>query len=88
MGTWPSIQADRLAIGNMRVDTMAMDERVAKALASRGQVERRHPGAMTMVETSSPDLVLRLTVQIVAAHVEHNVVPAEALPTLIEQVYR
>jgi predicted transcriptional regulator len=72
----------------MRVDTMAMDERVAKALASRGQVERRHPGAMTMVETSSPDLVLRLTVQIVAAHVEHNVVPAEALPTLIEQVYR
>jgi predicted transcriptional regulator len=43
---------------------------------------------MAMVETSSPDLVLRLTVQIVAAHVENNVVAADALPGLIEQVYR
>jgi predicted transcriptional regulator len=41
-----------------------------------------------MVETSSPDLVLRLTVQIVAAHIEHNVVAADALPRLIERVYR
>jgi predicted transcriptional regulator len=41
-----------------------------------------------MVETSSPDVVLRLTVQIVAAHVEHNPVAAGALPELIEQVYR
>jgi predicted transcriptional regulator len=43
---------------------------------------------MTMVETSSPDLVLRLTVQIVAAHVENNLVAVDALPGLIEQVYR
>jgi len=43
---------------------------------------------MTMVETSSPDLVLKLTAQIVAAHVEHNLVAADALPGLIEQVYR
>ncbi len=41
-----------------------------------------------MVETSSPDLVLKLTAQIVAAHVEHNLVAADALPGLIEQVYR
>jgi predicted transcriptional regulator len=43
---------------------------------------------MTMVETSSPDVVLRLTVQIVAAHVENNQVAIDALPGLIEQVYR
>ena len=41
-----------------------------------------------MVETSSPDLILRLTVQIVAAHVENNEVAIDALPGLIEQVYR
>ena len=41
-----------------------------------------------MVDTSSPDLVLKLTAQIVAAHVEHNLVAADALPGLIEQVYR
>ena len=41
-----------------------------------------------MVETSSADLVLRLTVQIVAAHVENNTVESDALPGLIEQVYR
>lgn len=40
-----------------------------------------------MVETSSPDPVLKLTAEIVAAHVEHNVVPADALPGLIEKVY-
>ncbi len=43
---------------------------------------------MTMVETSSPDEILRLTAQIVAAHVENNSVAADALPGLIEQVYR
>ncbi len=41
-----------------------------------------------MVETSSPDMVLRLTAEIVAAHVEHNAVGADALPGLIEKVYR
>jgi len=69
-------------------DAMEMDERLAKALTSRGAVQRRHHEAMTMVETSSPDLVLKLTAQIVAAHVEHNLVAADALPGLIEQVYR
>ena len=39
-----------------------------------------------MVESTSPDYVLRLTAEIVAAHVEHNVVAAEALPGLIEKV--
>jgi predicted transcriptional regulator len=43
---------------------------------------------MTMVETSSPDEILRLTAQIVAAHVENNSVATDALPGLIEQVYR
>jgi predicted transcriptional regulator len=43
---------------------------------------------MTMVETSAPDIVLRLTAQIVAAHVEHNAVGTDALPGLIEKVYR
>ncbi len=41
-----------------------------------------------MVETSSPDMILRLTAQIVAAHVEHNLVAADALPGLIEKVYQ
>jgi len=41
-----------------------------------------------MVETGLPESVLRLTVQIVAAHVEHNAVQAEALPGLIEKVYQ
>jgi len=41
-----------------------------------------------MADPSSPDLVLNLTVQIVAAHVEHNTVATDALPRLIEQVYR
>ena len=41
-----------------------------------------------MVESSSPDMILRLTAQIVAAHVEHNVVAADALPGLIEKVYQ
>ncbi len=41
-----------------------------------------------MVESSSPDVVLRLTVQIVAAHVANNQVAIDALPGLIEQVYR
>ena len=40
-----------------------------------------------MADSSSSDTVLRLTAQIVAAHVEHNVVQAEALPSLITQVY-
>ena len=41
-----------------------------------------------MDETGSPETVLRLTAQIVAAHVEHNSVQAEALPGLIEKVYQ
>ncbi|HLY88540.1 MAG TPA: MucR family transcriptional regulator [Acetobacteraceae bacterium] len=41
-----------------------------------------------MDETGDPDVVLRLTAQIVAAHVEHNPVEAAALPGLIEKVYQ
>jgi predicted transcriptional regulator len=41
-----------------------------------------------MAENGSPDLVLRLTAQIVAAHVEHNSVQPDALPGLIEKVYQ
>jgi predicted transcriptional regulator len=41
-----------------------------------------------MVETGSSETVLRLTAQIVAAHVEHNSVQADALPGLIEKVYQ
>ena len=41
-----------------------------------------------MVESSSSETVLRLTAQIVSAHVEHNSVQAEALPGLIERVYQ
>jgi len=40
-----------------------------------------------MPESGSPEAVLRLTAQIVAAHVEHNAVQADALPGLIEKVY-
>ena len=40
-----------------------------------------------MVETESAETVLRLTAQIVAAHVEHNAVQADALPGLIARVY-
>ncbi len=41
-----------------------------------------------MPESGSSEAVLRLTAQIVAAHVEHNTVQAEALPGLIEKVYQ
>ena len=41
-----------------------------------------------MVESGSSETVLRLTAQIVSAHVEHNSVQAEALPGLIERVYQ
>src|SRR5690349_8925349 len=41
-----------------------------------------------MVESGSSETVLRLTAQIVAAHVEHNPVQADALPSLIERVYQ
>jgi predicted transcriptional regulator len=41
-----------------------------------------------MAETEASDTVLRLTAQIVAAHVEHNAVQAEALPSLIQKVYQ
>ena len=41
-----------------------------------------------MVETNSSDIVLRLTAEIVAAHVEHNAVSAESLPRPIETVYQ
>jgi predicted transcriptional regulator len=64
-----------------------MDERLAKAVTSCGEGQRRQY-EVTMVETSSPDVVLRLTVQIVAAHIENNLVAIDALPGLIEQVYR
>ncbi len=35
----------------------------------------------------SPDPILSLTAQIVAAHVGHNAVPANGMPALIQQVY-
>jgi predicted transcriptional regulator len=41
-----------------------------------------------MTESGMPDTVLRLTAQIVAAHVEHNTVQADALPNLIQKVYQ
>ena len=41
-----------------------------------------------MADTESSETVLRLTAQIVAAHVEHNAVQTEALPGLIERVYQ
>jgi predicted transcriptional regulator len=41
-----------------------------------------------MAESTSSETVLRLTAQIVAAHIEHNSVQAEALPGLIEKVYQ
>jgi predicted transcriptional regulator len=41
-----------------------------------------------MPETGSPESVLQLTAQIVAAHVENNSVQSDALPELIEKVYR
>jgi predicted transcriptional regulator len=40
-----------------------------------------------MVETGSSETVLKLTAQIVSAHVENNTVQAEALTSLIEKVY-
>jgi predicted transcriptional regulator len=40
-----------------------------------------------MADTGLPDTVLQLTAQIVAAHVQHNAVQAEALPSLIAKVY-
>lgn len=40
-----------------------------------------------MADTGSPEIVLRLTAQIVAAHIEHNTVQADSLPGLIEKVY-
>jgi predicted transcriptional regulator len=43
---------------------------------------------MVMAESGTPEAVLRLTAQIVAAHVEHNSVQAESLPNLIQKVYQ
>ncbi len=40
------------------------------------------------MKSGSSETVLRLTAQIVSAHVEHNTVQAEALPNLIEKVYK
>jgi predicted transcriptional regulator len=65
-----------------------MDERLAKVLTSPREIRFRQYEAITMVESSSPDVVLSLTIQIVAAHVENNPVAVDALPGLIEQVYR
>ena len=41
-----------------------------------------------MAELPSTDDVLGLTAQIVSAHVSNNVVAPDALPTLIQQVYK
>ena len=41
-----------------------------------------------MSETQFSDQLLNLTAQIVSAHVSHNAVTAEALPSLIREVYR
>jgi predicted transcriptional regulator len=41
-----------------------------------------------MTEPEASETVLRLTAQIVAAHLEHNAVQADALPGLIQQVYQ
>jgi predicted transcriptional regulator len=41
-----------------------------------------------MDDTGTPEAVLRLTAQIVSAHVEHNSVQADSLPSLIEKVYQ
>jgi predicted transcriptional regulator len=41
-----------------------------------------------MADSGPAETVLRLTAQIVAAHVEHNSVQPEALPGLIEKVYQ
>ncbi len=41
-----------------------------------------------MAETEASDSVLHLTAQIVAAHVEHNTVQPDALPSLIQKVYQ
>jgi hypothetical protein len=59
---------------------MVMDDRPAKALPSRREAPRRQHEATTMIVTSSPDVVLKLTIQIVAAHVEKNEVAIDALP--------
>jgi predicted transcriptional regulator len=40
-----------------------------------------------MSNEALPDPFLSLTAQIVAAHVGHNAVPANGMPTLIQQVY-
>jgi predicted transcriptional regulator len=41
-----------------------------------------------MADSGPAETVLRLTAQIVAAHIEHNSVQPEALPGLIEKVYQ
>jgi predicted transcriptional regulator len=41
-----------------------------------------------MADTAGSNSVLGLTAQIVSAHVSNNIVPAEALPSLIQEVYR
>jgi predicted transcriptional regulator len=41
-----------------------------------------------MAEPPANDNVLGLTVQIVSAHVAHNAVASEALPSLIQEVYK
>jgi predicted transcriptional regulator len=41
-----------------------------------------------MAVAAASDTVLQLTAQIVAAHVEHNAVQADALPSLIQMVYQ
>lgn len=38
--------------------------------------------------SDSTDQVLGLTAQIVSAHVRHNAVPPDALPSLIQEVYK
>src|SRR5690348_14189942 len=41
-----------------------------------------------MLEAATTHDLVGLTVQIVSAHVAHNAVPSDALPRLIQEVYR
>jgi|SRR5580698_1355167 predicted transcriptional regulator len=41
-----------------------------------------------MADNASNETILNLAVQIVSAHVKHNKVDSDALPSFIEQVYR
>lgn len=59
-----------------------------KVLARTGEITLVLPGLKGQKMNESTDQVLGLTAQIVSAHVRHNAVPSEALPALIQEVYR